>query len=40
MARILADREIRRLLGTVLVDSEEKLLNPNGHMGSDLNIDI
>ncbi len=30
MARILADRDIKRMLGRVLVDAEETLLNPNG----------
>jgi deoxycytidine triphosphate deaminase len=30
MARILADRDIRRLIGRVLLDADEKLLNPNG----------
>ncbi|MHB8666893.1 MAG: hypothetical protein ACYC7B_05160 [Burkholderiales bacterium] len=30
MAKILADRDIKRLVGRVLVDAEEKLLNPNG----------
>ena len=30
MARTLADHEIRRLLGTVIQNADEKLLNPNG----------
>jgi deoxycytidine triphosphate deaminase len=30
MAKILADRDIKRLIGSVLVDAEAKLLNPNG----------
>jgi len=30
MARILADRDIRKIIGRVLVDADEKLLNPNG----------
>ncbi|PYP61986.1 MAG: hypothetical protein DMD37_11795 [Gemmatimonadetes bacterium] len=30
MAKILADREVRTLLGTVLVGADEKYLNPNG----------
>ncbi len=30
MARILADKDIRRLIGTVLRDVDEKLINPNG----------
>ena len=30
MAKILADRDIKRLVGRVLVDADEKLLNPNG----------
>lgn len=30
MAKILADRDIRSLLGTVLIDADEQLLNPNG----------
>lgn len=30
MARILPDKEIRRLIGTVLTDTDAKLLNPNG----------
>ena len=30
MAKILADKEVRQLLGSVLIDAEEKLLNPNG----------
>lgn len=30
MARILPDREIRRLIGTVLVDADPQLINPNG----------
>ena len=30
MAKILADRDIKRLIGHVLLDADEKLLNPNG----------
>lgn len=30
MAKILADRDIKRLVGRVLVDADENLLNPNG----------
>lgn len=30
MAKILADRDIKRLIGCTLVDADEKLLNPNG----------
>jgi len=30
VAKILADRDIRRLIGSVLVDADEKLINPNG----------
>ncbi|TRZ52783.1 hypothetical protein D4S03_02905 [bacterium] len=30
MAKILADRYIRQLLGTVLTNADEKCLNPNG----------
>lgn len=30
MAKILADRDIRKLLGTVLIDADEKHINPNG----------
>src|SRR5438477_13010731 len=30
MAKILADRDIKRLIGTVLAGADEKLLNPNG----------
>jgi len=30
MAKILADRDIKGLVGRVLVDADEKLLNPNG----------
>ena len=30
MARILADRDVRKLLGTVLINAEEKYINPNG----------
>lgn len=30
MARILADKEIRNLIGSVLLEADEKLLNPNG----------
>jgi deoxycytidine triphosphate deaminase len=30
MARILADKEIRGLIGSVFMDAEEHLLNPNG----------
>lgn len=30
MAKILADREIRQLIGTVLIGAEEKYINPNG----------
>lgn len=30
MARILADRDVKRLIGSVLLDADEKLLNPNG----------
>ena len=30
MARILPDRYIRRLVGTVLVDANAQLINPNG----------
>lgn len=30
MAKILADRDIRKLLGKVLIDADEKRINPNG----------
>src|SRR5689334_691632 len=30
MAKILADRDIRKLLGTVIRNAEEKRINPNG----------
>jgi len=30
MARILADREIKKLIGDVLINADERLLNPNG----------
>ena len=30
MAKILADRDIRRLVGTVLLDADVQLINPNG----------
>ena len=30
MSRILSDREIRKLIGTVILGADEKLLNPNG----------
>lgn len=30
MAKILADRDIKRIVGHVLIDADEKLLNPNG----------
>lgn len=30
MAKVLPDRDIRRLIGRVLVNADEKLLNPNG----------
>jgi len=30
MAKILADRDIKRLVGHVLVDADARLLNPNG----------
>jgi deoxycytidine triphosphate deaminase len=30
MARILPDREIKKLIGKVLTDADEKFLNPNG----------
>lgn len=30
MARILADKDIKRIIGCVLIDADEKLLNPNG----------
>lgn len=30
MARILADKDVKRLIGRVLIDADEKLLNPNG----------
>ena len=30
MAKILADRDIRKLLGTVLINASEKCINPNG----------
>jgi deoxycytidine triphosphate deaminase len=30
MAKILADRDIRRLLGAVILDAEEQRINPNG----------
>jgi len=30
MARILADREIKKLLGSVLIDAEGRYINPNG----------
>lgn len=30
MAKILADREIHRLIGTALIDAEQKNINPNG----------
>lgn len=39
MAQILADRDIRKLLGSVIVDADEDLLNPNGielRLGRDL----
>ena len=30
MARILADKDIRKLLGTVILDADEQRINPNG----------
>jgi deoxycytidine triphosphate deaminase len=30
MARILSDREIKKLIGSVIIGADEKLLNPNG----------
>lgn len=30
MAKVLPDRDIKRLIGTVLLDADEQLLNPNG----------
>jgi hypothetical protein len=30
MAKILADRDIRKLIGKVLIDADEKRINPNG----------
>jgi deoxycytidine triphosphate deaminase len=30
MAKILADRDIKKIVGRVLIDADEKLLNPNG----------
>lgn len=30
MAKILADKEVRKLLGTVIFDADEKRINPNG----------
>jgi len=30
MAKILADREIKRLFGTVILDADADRLNPNG----------
>jgi deoxycytidine triphosphate deaminase len=30
MARILADRDIRKLIGKVVIDADEKCINPNG----------
>ncbi len=30
VARILADKDIRKLIGSVLCDADEKLINPNG----------
>src|SRR5436309_15796818 len=30
MAQILADKDIRQLLGSVLVNADQKLINPNG----------
>lgn len=30
MAKILADKDVRRIIGRVLKDADEKLLNPNG----------
>ena len=30
VARILPDKDIKRLIGRVLIDADEKLLNPNG----------
>src|SRR2546428_8578101 len=30
MARTLSDHEIRKLLGSVIQDADERLLNPNG----------
>jgi deoxycytidine triphosphate deaminase len=30
MAKMLADRDIRKLLGTVVLDADEERINPNG----------
>ncbi|MCX5867698.1 MAG: hypothetical protein NT009_09545 [Proteobacteria bacterium] len=30
MARILADHDIKKLMGSVLIDADEKHINPNG----------
>ena len=30
MAKILADKDIRKLIGRIILDADEKLLNPNG----------
>ncbi len=30
MAKILADRDIRRLIGTVIINADENRINPNG----------
>jgi deoxycytidine triphosphate deaminase len=30
MARVLADRDMVRLIGTILIDADERLVNPNG----------
>jgi len=30
VAKILPDREVRKLLGTVILNADEKRINPNG----------
>jgi len=42
MANILPDSEIKKLIGTVLIDAQERYINPNGielRLGRDVHFD-
>lgn len=36
MSRILSDREIKKLIGSVIQGADEKILNPNGISQGDI----